>query len=126
MISNKLTINYKKSCYVIASKKAFHTYNSNVSINHNKIEKTYVNYLGVYIDDKSTWKNQIDHLCNKLSKVCRIVCNLKHYVSLLTLKLVCYSLYHFNIQYFLLNWARAAKSFLHNLKILQNKILILF
>ena len=77
----------------------------------------------VYIDDKLTWKNQINHLCSKLSKVCGMVFKLRHYVSLSTLKLVDYSLFHSNIQYSLINWGRAAKSYLYNLKILQNKIL---
>ena len=40
MISNKLTKNYKKSCYMIVSKRTLDTFIFNVSINHNKIEKT--------------------------------------------------------------------------------------
>ena len=39
MISNKLTINYKKCRYMIVSKRTLDTFNSNVSINDNKIEK---------------------------------------------------------------------------------------
>ena len=120
MISNKLTINYKKSCYIIVSKRALDTFNFNVSINHNKIEKkNYLKYLVVYIDDKFTWKNQIDHLCRKFSKVCGMVCKLRRYVSLsITLKLVYYSLFNSNIQYSLLSWGRAAKSYFYYLKIL--------
>ena len=52
-----------------------------------------------------------------------MVYKLRHYVPLSTLKLVYYSLFHSYIQYFQLNWGRAAKSCLYNLKILQNKIL---
>ena len=52
-----------------------------------------------------------------------MVFKLGHYVPLTTLKLVYYSLFHSNIQYFLINWGRAAKSYLYNLKLLQNKIL---
>ena len=55
------------------------------------------------------WKNEIDHYCNKLSNVCDMVCKLRYYVPLSTVKLVYYSLFHFNIQHFLLNWDRAAK-----------------
>ena len=47
----------------------------------------------------------------------------RHFVPLSTLKLVYYSLFHSNIQYSTINWGRAAKSYLYNLKILQNKIL---
>ena len=80
-------------------------------------------YLGVYIDDKLTWKNKIDHLYSKLSKVFGMVFKLRHYVPLSTLKFIYYSLFYFNIQYSLLNWGRAAKSYLYNLKIFQNNIL---
>ena len=52
-----------------------------------------------------------------------MVYKLRHCDPLSTLKLVYYSLVNSNIQYSLLSWGRAAKSYLHNLKILQNKIL---
>ena len=80
MINNKLTINYKKSCYMMVSKRTLDTSNFIVFINHNKIEKNYTKYFDVYIDDKLTWKNQIDHLSSKLSKVCGLVFKLRHYV----------------------------------------------
>ena len=69
MISNKLTIYYKESCYVIVSKITLDLFNFNVTNNHNKILKKYVKYLGVYIDNKLTWKNQIYHLCCKLKRL---------------------------------------------------------
>ena len=76
-----------------------------------KSKKICLKYFDVYIDDKLTWKNQIDYFCSKLSKVCGMVYKLKHYVLLSTLKSVYYSLFHSNIQYFLLNWGKAAKSY---------------
>ena len=87
IISTKLTIDYKKSCCVIVSKRSLDTCNFNVSINHNKIKKKHVKYLGVYVDNKLTRKNQIDHLCSKISKVCGMVFKQRHYVPLSTLKL---------------------------------------
>ena len=88
-----------------------------------KSKKNNVKYFNVYIDNKLTWKNQIDYLCSKVWKVCGMICKLRHYVILSTLKLVHYSLFNSNIQYSLLNCGRAAKSYLYKLKILQNKIL---
>ena len=77
-----------------------------------KSKKNYVKFLGVYINDKLTRKNQIDHFCSKLSKVCGMVFKLRHFVPLTTLKVVYYSLFQSNIQYSLINWGRAAKSYL--------------
>ena len=108
---------------MIVSKKTLDTFDFNVSINHNKTEKNYVKYLGVYIDNKLTWKIQIEHLSSKLSKACSMICKLRHYVPLSTLKLIYYLLFHSNIQYLLPIWGGVAKSYLYNHKILQNKIL---
>ena len=55
---------------MIVSRRTLDTFNFTIFINHNKIEKNYIKYLRVYINDKLTWKNQIDHLCSKLSEVC--------------------------------------------------------
>ena len=59
--SNKLTINYNKSCYMI--KKKIDTNEFNVSISGNVIVKSdYVKYLGVFLDDRLSWKIHIDKL----------------------------------------------------------------
>ena len=68
--SNKLTINYNKSCYMIISgnKKKIDTNEFNVSISGNVIVKSdYVKYLGVFLDDRLSWKIHIDKLSKKLS-----------------------------------------------------------
>ena len=58
MISNKLTLNYKRSCYMLISKKLLNDSNFfQVLINQNLIEKSEcVKYLGVYVDNKLSWR----------------------------------------------------------------------
>ena len=59
------------------------------------IRKTeYVKYLGIYVDNKLSWKVQIDKLCSKISKVCGMICKLRYFVPLSTLKIVYYSMFH--------------------------------
>ena len=95
-----------------------------LSINNNLIEETdNVKYLGVPLDNKLFWKIHIDMLTRKLSKVCGVIYKLRHYVPFSTLKLVYYAMFHFHLQYSLINWGRAYKSHYHNLVFLQNKIL---
>ena len=79
MISNKLTLNCKKSCYMLVSKKILNDSNFSVLINQNLIQKfECVKYLGVYLDTKLSWKTHIDKLCKKVSKVSGMVYKLQY------------------------------------------------
>ena len=71
MISNKLTINYKKSYYmIVGNTKSVDKAKFNLTINHNSIKKSeFVKYLGVFLDDKLFWKIHIEKICQKLSRV---------------------------------------------------------
>ena len=119
MISNKLTLNYKKSCYKLISKKPLNDSNFSVLVNQNLIQKSEcVKYSRVYLDNKLSWRTHVDKICKKVSKVCGMIYKLQYYVPLSTLKIVYFSLFHLHIQYSLLNWGRASKSILYKLKIL--------
>ena len=83
IINNKLTLNYKKSCYMLISKKPLHDSNFSVLINQNLIEKSEcVKYLGVHLDNKLSWRTHIDKICKKVSKVCRRIYKLCRYLLL--------------------------------------------
>ena len=70
MRSNKLSVNIKKTNYVVfksAQKKA----SSDLPLSFNSQvlkEKNSVKFLGVYIDNSLTWKSHINHICKKMSK----------------------------------------------------------
>ena len=119
--SNKLTIIYNKSWNMIISgnKKKTDTNEFNVSICGDLIVKSdYVKYFGVFLDDRLSWKMHIDKLSKKLSRAYGMVYKLRHLVSLSSLKLVDYGLFHSRLQYSLFNWGRAASSHLQKLIIL--------
>ena len=122
--SDKLTINYKKSCFMLVTNKQIDTSNFNICINQNLISVTdNVKYLGVRLDDKLSWKTHINNLCFKLLKVSGIIFKLRYFVPLSTLRLCYYAMFHSHLQYSLLIWGTAAKSHLGKLSTLQNKIL---
>ena len=65
---NKLTINYKKRCYMLIGKKRTKMTNFRLYIDHNPIElKNSIKYLGIHLDRELSWKNHIDYLAKKLS-----------------------------------------------------------
>ena len=122
--ANKLTINYKKRCFMLVGNKQAAGSDFNLCINDIKIAQSdHVKYLGVHLDSKLSWKIHIEKLTCKLSKVCGMIYKLRLYVPFSTLKLFYYAMFHSLLQYSLLNWGRACKSHYHRLVILQNNIL---
>ena len=73
------------------------------SINHNLIKQTHnLRYLGVYLDNKLSWKSHIDRLSTKLSKICGMIYKLRHYVlngPLLNLFTSVYFIHNYNTHY---------------------------
>ena len=49
-------------------------------------KKDHVKYLGVLIDEKLTWKNQISYICSRISKNTGIFLQLRRSLSLKQLK----------------------------------------
>ena len=121
---NKLTINYKNSCFMLVTNKQIDISNFKICINQNLISITdNMKYLGVHLDDKLSWKTHINNLCFKLSKVSGIIFKLRHFVPPSTLRLVFNAMFHSHLRYSLLNRDRAAESHLDKLLTLLNKIL---
>lgn len=121
---NKLTLNYNKSKFIIISRKKQDCSNFCLKINNFDILKTdCIKYLGVLIDDKLSWKNHIENMCSRLSKICGLIFKLRHYVPLTTRKLIYFSMFNSVILYSLINWGRASNSLIHKVEVLQNKFI---
>ena len=88
MTANKLTLNIKKSNFVI-----FHPYQKrlvyqpklcmfdNEKNKYVSLEsKVYVKYLGVLIDQNLSWKYHIDSIVTKISKNVGLIAKLRHSV----------------------------------------------
>ena len=88
--ANKLTLNFKKSNYMI-----FRPYQKLLSyfpiikvydpiLNKSQIleMKNFVKYLGILIDFDLSWKNHIDLICQKISKTLGILARLRHSIPL--------------------------------------------
>ena len=88
LVANKLTLNGKKSNFVI-----FHPYQKKLDRDvmikifdiHTKEfvlldQKTYIKYLGILIDSNLTWKYHISYIKSKISKTIGVIARLRHFV----------------------------------------------
>ena len=116
--TNKLTVNFKKTHYMIIK-------SARKQIPMIKIpqidQKDYIKYLGVYIDQHLTWEYQIKFVHSKVSKNIGIINKLRHYLSLKTLRDIYYSLIYPYLAYGVLSWGNTYKSNLSKLCTAQNK-----
>ena len=80
-------------------------------------------YLGVLIDEKLSWKPQIEKMCSKLSSVCGILSKVRYVLDRNSLMLIYNSLIESRLRYGILSWCTASNQLLDKLKVLQNKAL---
>ena len=131
LISNKLTLNLKKSNFVI-----FRPYQkrlpfipkirTNDPVRNTPVYlecKEYVKYLGVLIDYKLSWKSHIDSVALKISKTIGLLSKLRHFVPTHTLISIYNSLIAPYLRYGLVAWGQASKTELDKLLILQKRAL---
>ena len=118
MYYNKLTLNYSKCCFMTISRKCLNASKFSLYMNNLNIKRSdCIKYLGVFLDEHLSWKNQVQKLNKKLSKICGLIFKLRHYVPLATLKLIYYFMFHSVIMYSLINWGRTTNSCLHQLEV---------
>ena len=129
--ANKLTLNAKKSNFVIFrpyQRKMDHLVNILMFDNNNytltSLEcKDHVKYLGVSLDSHLSWKYHIDNVALKISRIVGVIARLRHLVPFTTLLSIYRSLILPYLTYGLAAWGQAAKSHLQKILVLQKRVL---
>ena len=109
---NKLSINIKKTNYMTVKSPKKKPGNTNIKLPNNNgnsdiIEKTdHIKYLGVFLDEKLSWKHHIAYVCSRIARNTGLFTKLRHYMSLAQLKQLYYSLVHPYISYAILAWGK--------------------
>ena len=84
---NKLSVNFKKTNYMLIT-----SWKKKIHLNIHNIEcKSYIKYLGIYLDEHLQWESQIQHVNNKLAKNVGIINKLRHYLDFHMLKQLYYT-----------------------------------
>ena len=119
--ANKLSINFKKTNYMLITTPRKKT---NIRITTCNIErKKQIKYFGVFIDEHLQWDAQLKHVSDKITKNTGILYKLRHYVSINTLKQLYYALIYPYLHYGLMSWGTSCQTRLNKIKIKQNKCL---
>ena len=107
---NKLTLNIKKSQYMIVSNKRNI---SPITVKINNIPlvncESY-KYLGIHFDQKLSWNTHISNISTKIAKACGMLTKLRHFVPIEILIDVFYALIHSYLRYGILVWGNASNS----------------
>ena len=122
--ANKLTTNSKKASNFILSHCTHNHLTTNFSIKMGNVtlkRVKSVKYLGVILDEKVTWAEQIDSLSKRLSSAAGIFSKLRYYINTKTMIEMYHSLFNSKLQYAILCWGSASATSISKLQVLQNK-----
>ena len=119
---NRLTINSKKSNYIIFNKNKRIMNNQPLIINGREIERVKeCRFLGVLLNESFNWKSHINYLVSKLSKMNGNFYLVRHLFNEDTLKLIYNAMIHSSITYANIVWGSTFKTHLNPLRICQKK-----
>ena len=105
--ANKISLNVGKTELVVftSSKKQLHC-DLKIKLNGKKLYETdSVKYLGIEIDKRLIWKQQINHIAFKLNKANVILSKLRHVLDIQTLRSVYYAIFGSHLCYASILWA---------------------
>ena len=79
-------------------------------INPNIERKSYIKYLGVFIDEHLRWGPQIQHISNRVAKNIGIINKLRYHLNLKVMKQLYHTLIFPYLNYGILSWGNTYKT----------------
>ena len=92
--TNKLSLNIKKSNFIIflPKGKKCNTENVKININGNEIKRVnFTKFLGIYIDEHLSWAQHIEFLSKKIARNVGILSKLKYFLPMYCIVLIALS-----------------------------------
>ena len=125
MKTNKLSVNIKKTSYIIfkPKQKLFNINSPIVYDNQYLKQEQVVKCLGVYIDENLTWKSHINYVCKKISKSIGIIYRSRSELSTKTKLSLCYTLFYPYLSYCNIVWSSTYVTSLNRILLLQKRAL---
>ena len=113
---NRLSINFSKTNFMIikSQKKKDDQVNINIESADGTINvlqrKQKIKYLGVLLDETMSFNHHISYICTRIARNNGIISKLRHYLTLLQMKQIYYSIIYPCISYAILAWGSAYKT----------------
>ena len=118
---NKLTVNTKKTNFMMFTNRSIDINHINVRLADSEITHVpALKFLGVTIDNKLTWKNHLDIICNKLSKSVGVLFRIKMLPTNI-LRMIYNAIIAPCLDYGITVWGSAANIYLDRLFKLQKR-----
>jgi hypothetical protein len=119
--ANKLSLNVSKTNYVLFSRKSIMTH-FGIKIGNMQIErKQCVKFLGIIVDEKLEWSEQISNCKAKLSSSLYAINSSKRYLTSKHLLMLYNSIVYPYLSYGILLWGSTFKSYLNKINVMQKK-----
>ena len=125
MSANGLTINFDKTNFTIFSpnSKIMTTEIDTLTIDNHIVKRVdKIKYLGIHIDEGLTWKDHINYLYGKLRQLCGTFYKIRDLLPQPCLRQLYFAMVHSILQYGIEIYANTQISYLHDLQIMQNRI----
>lgn len=105
MSANKLSINAKKTVYLIFTPKSKKHHSINLYIANQKLEEVpEAKFLGIHIDNKLTFSSHFKHIMSKLRSAYGILCQTKRILTYKCKKMIYDSLFQSHLDYCNVGW----------------------
>ncbi|KAL5253023.1 hypothetical protein ACHWQZ_G015697 [Mnemiopsis leidyi] len=120
--ANGLSLNVKKTCYMIFSRARLDLNNFTISIDNTILErKTSARFLGVIVDEKLSWAEHIKAVKVKMTRYIGIMHKIKGYLPVTARLQIFQSLVQSHLNFCSLVWGFASKSHIESLFIKQKQ-----
>ena len=121
--ANKLSLNVTKTNYMIFGRKTL-TIKPVIKIDGTELDQVaHTKFLGILIDDRSSWKDHISLISSKVSRGLGAINRVKYILPAKSLLLLYHTLVYPHLSYCCIAWGSAAQNNLQHLKSLQKRAL---
>ena len=121
--NNKIKINYDKTKFIIFNYRKSIDVNS-LTIGNNQISRANaVKFLGIYIDEKLSFKTHIDNISEKTGKTVGLLYRLNKFLPEYILKTLYHCLVSPHISYGIEAWYAAPKTAIDRISVIQKKVI---